>query len=138
MVSLGGFYGTGVPCPLQVSPREDTHYLFMTDPAAYESERPYRWQDIVLTIHLGKELGDIKRAIGCPYFARDDGEGDIDFYRPVLYFEADPENPYLFSEDGFLYYRKDGTPVQDLGTSQERRESGRKQGDIPEEFPAEK
>lgn len=144
VVSLGGFYGTGVPCPLQVSPQEDADYLFMIDPETYESERPYTWQDIVLTIHLGKEVSDIKRAIGCPYFARDDGEGAIDFYRPVLYFEVDPENRYLYSQDGFLYYRKDDSPVTDLGSSQERAESGRKgipqgdfPGDSPEGFPAE-
>ena len=139
VVSMGGFYGTGVPCPLQVSPREDADYLFMIDPETYESQRPYTWQDIVLTIHLGKEVSDIKRAIGCPYFARDDGEGAIDFYRPVLYFEVDPENRYLYSQDGFLYYRKDDSPVTDLGSSQERAESGSRQGslqgDNPQEMP---
>lgn len=137
VVSLGGFYGTGVPCPLQISPREDADYLFMIDPETYESQRPYTWQDIVLTIHLGKEVSDIKRAIGCPYFARDDGEGAIDFYRPVLYFEVDPENRHLYSMDGFLYYRKDDSPVTDLGSSQERAESGRSEGTLPEDKPEE-
>lgn len=135
VVSLGGFYGTGVPCPLQVGPRWNTDYLFMPDPETYESERPYTWQDILLTVHLGKEVSDIKRAVGSPYFARDEGGDTIHFYRPVLYFEVDPENPYLFSEEGFLYYRKDGSPVQDLGTVQERRESGKKQGNIPGDIP---
>ncbi|MBR7045779.1 MAG: hypothetical protein IKI23_08995, partial [Lachnospiraceae bacterium] len=103
----------------------------------YESERPYTWQDIVLTIHLGKEVSDIKRAIGCPYFARDDGEGAIDFYRPVLYFEVDPENRYLYSVDGFLYYRKDDSPVPDLGSSQDRQESGTSEGLLPGDIPEE-
>ena len=39
--------------------------------------------------------------------------------------------------DGFLYYRKDDSPVTDLGSSQERAESGTSEGTLPEDKPEE-
>jgi len=121
---LGGFYGTGVPYPLEIVPRRGADYIYMPYPDTYESDVPYSWQDLICTIHIGPGIRDVNRAIPCPYLGTEQEDGSITFYRPVMYFDCDPDNRYLYSRDGILYYRKDNTPVPDMEDAQERHPAG--------------
>ncbi len=116
---LGGFYGTGVPCPLEIRPRQGADYILLPDPETYESDVPYTWQNLICTIRLGPGIRDVTRAIPCPYLGTVQEDGSIAFYHPVIYFECDPANEYLYSKDGVLYYKKDDTPVSDVEAAQE-------------------
>ena len=111
--ALGGYYGTGVPCPLMIRAEDGLDYIDAY-PEHYESEMPFHEEEIVFTVRLGPGITEIKGAVGGGYYGVTQEDGSIIFYHPVFYFVCDPENGTFYSEDGRLYYRKDGTPVEDI------------------------
>ena len=114
VTDIGGFTGTGVPCPFCIMAPQGADCIWTGNPEEYESDHPVSCQDLVFTIRIGKNISDINRAIPTGYVGLKQEDGAIVFYRPRMYFECDPENTYFYSKDGVLYHRKDDTPVPDL------------------------
>ena len=67
----------------------------------------------MFTLHIGKNISDVTYFGEEGYMGKKNGDGSYVFYRPVYRFECDPENPVMYSRDGMLYFRKDGSPVLD-------------------------
>jgi len=102
---VGGYFGTGVPEP----------FLVYDDPAAggrqaREAEAQTA-QEIVFTVHLGKNIRDVILTAGGPSLGKADAQGEMRFYFPRLWFEADPENSSLRSENGALYRTRDNALI---------------------------
>ena len=112
VTSLGGYTGMGVPSPFMITPEEDAECFFSSgpDPAAYGS--PVTWQDLIFTVHLGRNVSSASYTAGSGYVGIRQGNGSIAFYRPVVRFDCDPGNSTLYSRDGFLYLKSDDSPVK--------------------------
>ena len=107
---IGGFMGTGVPCPFNVDSDEDG-CLHVVRPEEREFDAPCEWRDIVFTLHIGKNITDATYFAQMGYLGKKNDDGSYILYRPVYRMECDPDNPVMYSEDGMLYFREDGKYV---------------------------
>lgn len=114
VISLGGYRGTGAAEAFTIlpdAPVSDYYVSGLPDPQDYSTD--ITWQDLVFTVHIGKNVKDVVRCASAEYIGMP-AENRIDFYHPVCYFECDPDNPYLYARDGVLYSRKDDTTFDEL------------------------
>ncbi len=121
--ALGGYIGSGVPNPFLIEGDKQQKPLATADPAAGKWEVPVTWQDLEFTVYVGKNVTKIGTARDSLYYGVETEEG-IAFYRPVCYFVCDEANPTLYSRDGVLYLRADGTQLKFQEPLLERREPG--------------
>ena len=102
VTALGGYIGSGAPCPFQVNlPNTSTIHSQGTLPDNAEIEQYH------LVIHIGKYL----RETG--FIVMDDYHkiGSNQFIQILVTVNCSPQNPYFYSEDGKLYKRSDHSLV---------------------------
>lgn len=115
---LGGYYGTGLPCPFAVAlPAEYNGFtcLYYSDSGLDGIET----ETLCFTVYLGENISDIKNVSDICYYAYgepadNDGEAQetvLKFYRVELYFVVAENNQYFYSVDGILYCKSDGSPA---------------------------
>ncbi|MDE6302524.1 MAG: hypothetical protein K2M36_02925 [Clostridia bacterium] len=106
VLDLGGYYGTGVPCPFCISLPIDFDIDFASNDDFGDSE----YETLVFTVVLGKNISKIVRVDGITYFGKEtvdeNGESISDILYKIEYrFEVDKQNPVFYSSDGKLYYK---------------------------------
>lgn len=103
VTSLGGYVGSGGPCPFSIA-LTDAHYVCResTLPDQAQIERYH------LTINIGKYVKEDKNII-VDYFHN---IGSNDFVQILVTVTCSAENPYFYSEDGKLYKKADGSLVE--------------------------
>lgn len=103
VTALGGYIGSGGPCPLLIN-LPDTYY------AASESMLPGNAQieQYHLVINIGKYLREDT------FVALDEyhNVGENRFIQILVTVHCSPENPYFYSEDGKLYRKSDDSLVE--------------------------
>lgn len=125
VTTLGGYTGTGYPCPFQVEidipaiyPDGGEYSYSVCDESVFESEHmPDDEYDILtFSIHLGVNLVNIKYVLGKQYYVRYIEGESIDDYlcKIVYYFTVDEGNPKLYAKNGKLYYRDSNELVTDF------------------------
>ena len=126
VVTLGGYMGTGVPCPFEIIPDRESGIDYYSVP--YRSVKdfgsPVTWEDLTFTVHIGKNVTDVKMVVGSGYYGLRDEDGVIRLYHPVCCYECDPENRTLYSKDGVLYLRADDSAVEEAQNAQHALPSG--------------
>ncbi len=123
VVSLGGYVGTGVPTPFFLTAQSARKELITDAPGETTWEVPVTWQDLLITVYVGKNVERIPTSSPSAYFGIETEEG-IAFYRPVCYFVCDEENRKLYSKDGLLYLRADDTLLEGQTNLTARKPSG--------------
>ena len=103
---LGGFFGTGVPAPFEVIAEND-YSLISYDPYESDFGSPVTVKDVPVTVHLSKNIAEIGsfQMPGC--YGNRNALGELEFARPLIYLDCDPDNPGFYSENGILYSRED-------------------------------
>ena len=112
---LGGFFGTGVPSPFQITADRDTYRFSGEEIYASDYGLPVVSATVPVTIHLPETVEEIKYVHPSLYYGDLSQDGVIAFYRPYLRVDCDPDNPYFYSTDGVLYQKEDNTVI-DLNT----------------------
>lgn len=116
---LGGYYGTGLPCPFGVSLPAEYNGLTRLYTSSFPQDGIYI-ETLCFTVYLGKNISDIKNVSDIDdYWAYgessgDDGEEDtvLKYYKVEYYFVVSADNQYFYaSEDGVLRNKSDGTPA---------------------------
>ena len=102
VTALGGYIGSGGPCPFIVH-LPDAHSI------CSESALPddAQIEQYHLVINIGKHLRDDKFIIMDDYHE----VGSKQFVQILVTINCSPENPYFYSEDGKLYKRLDHSLV---------------------------
>lgn len=119
ITALGGYIGTGVPCPFGIE-LCDIPYDWRTEELdfRYGQIDASQCEDLVFTVVLGKYIKKIYR-IDDGNFTYCGTETTMENGQPlyiVLYkvtcnFIVSEENPYLYAVDGILYSKKTNKPI---------------------------
>lgn len=113
ITALGGYHGTGLPCPFGIditaalSEYKGCVKIIDDDPNA-------RHVPIEFTVRLGRNVSEIANSHGKCYYQATDSESKNVLTYAVYHFEVDENNQVFYSEDGKLYYRKDGSLVDEF------------------------
>ena len=137
---LGGTFGTGVPAPFEVTAENEYSYNAY-DPYGEDYGSPVTIKDVPVLVHLPKTIEEVSTFHESIYYGNRNALGELEFVRPSVYLDCDPDNPVFRSENGILYDRKDGSEVINLthgevpAASLEARLNGRyvKEGDYDTE-----
>lgn len=117
ITALGGYHGTGLPCPFGIDIYNwlckeygaDAMQRVLGD----EIEEGAQLIPLEFTVRLGRNISDIVSIENIyEYVTR--GNGEVWIYYAVYRFIVDEGNAKFYSEDGRLYYRKNGTLVEDI------------------------
>ncbi|MBE6122719.1 MAG: hypothetical protein E7190_08390 [Erysipelotrichaceae bacterium] len=108
VTALGGYNSSGDPAPFMIMPGNDDYIWTASVPSPENYLCPVFWQDLVFTVHVGKNVTEFARASDDGYYGIRDDYGNLIFYHPVCYFECDSDNRTFYSEEGRLYERKTG------------------------------
>lgn len=120
---LGGFVGSGAPCPFFISlenrmnARKDSELDFVLGyhPDEWNSNTwEYTVEDVAFVLNLGKNIEKIELTLQGEYWPHLNEDGTVTFYHPVVEVHCDPENRHFYSEDGKLYYKDTGLLVEEL------------------------
>ena len=114
VTALGGYTGRGYPCPFAVRVNAG-EYDFTCDDGVFDVH--HRADDefatLVFSIRLGKNVKTIDFADGKLYLGRNLENGEFDFTAKIVYsFTVDGQNETFFAENGRLYKRAGGEPVE--------------------------
>jgi len=111
VVSLGGFFGTGVPSPFQIMPQGELAQLrnHQSQSGAYGLPCEYRLTEGQLV--LPSTIEDIKLVGSLGWTGSIDETGVVVFRKPSLSILCDKENRTFSSENGKLYRRDSGEEV---------------------------
>ena len=111
VVSLGGYMGTGVPCPFEILAEKEESMIYpsSTDPNPYDVKAVYT--DVPFTIHIPANMEKITLFHGGYYMGKRKENGDLAFYCPYFRFTCDDDNRYFYEKDGILYRKSDDEPV---------------------------
>lgn len=106
VTSLGGFLGTGVPCPFTVD--MDGADMYYGEGAQPDDALMVQRH---LTINLGKYVEEIRLADmkGCSHIAQTD-----EYVQIIVSFNCAEDNETFYSKDGKLYYRENDALVEDF------------------------
>ncbi len=108
VTALGGFFGTGVPSPFMIFIDSADYVPAYDVPDPDDYGVPVTWRDLVFTVHVGRNVKEVRYTASSGWCGLYDSFGRLTFYDPVMYFECDPDNAYFFSEDGVLFSRETG------------------------------
>ena len=106
VTDLGGFVGSGAPCPFIVEPS----FAFL-----HYAEKEVVPQDAqilqyVLNLSIGKYVKDDSFIMMDTFFCT----GENQYVQILVNVECDQENRYLYAENGRLYRRSDGSLVEEF------------------------
>jgi len=124
---LGGYFGTGVPCPFGIDIdieniyTDADRYLSVDDEDIWD-ETLGRWtektvEDYDFIITLPKHLEDATYISACSFVAEyDKGDGIIyaKIIRPRYYFIIDESSEYFYTKEGKLYEKETGRLITDF------------------------
>ena len=110
VISLGGFFGTGVPSPFCIMGERDT-FDFNGNPLRSEYGAPLVLEDVPITVVIPDTVTEVKLASGTGYYGSRNEYGQIVFRRPVVRFECSDANPSFTTENGQLLLKEDMSPV---------------------------
>ena len=114
VVSLGGFFGTGVPVPFAVEPVLDA-WSFLTYsyvPADYGAA--VFFEELPFTVRIGPSLQELRYQTENPLIGTRNEDGNIVLRKPVYVFEADENNPVFASDHGVLIRRETGEAAEEF------------------------
>ncbi len=111
VTSIGGFTGTGVPAVFMFEPKEDRYHFYTDNPDPSQYGCDITWQDIPVTITLGRNLERVARFASPGYYGTRQEDGTIAFYHPVLSFSLPEGSDYLAADNGILKPINEKTPV---------------------------
>ena len=109
ILDLGGYYGTGVPCPFGISLPSDYDIDFVS----FDNFGDNEYETLVFNVMLGKNISKLVLVDGITYFGKDtvdeNGENQSDILYKIAYnFEVNGENSTFYALDGKLYYKSNG------------------------------
>ena len=118
---VGGFSGIGAPSPFRI----DLSQVYMNAPEGSEFDMIWRYPDdelsvaytienVVLQLHIGKNIEESDFVIMDDYYPPIDEDGTVTFYHPVVYITCSEENTTFYSKDGKLYYKSTNALVEDF------------------------
>lgn len=118
ITALGGYHGTGLPCPFGISlyNKLDEEYG-ASEIVLSESESDLKGAlcvPIKFNVKLGVYVKEVVRTVGKEYCEVIDENGDKLIYYAVYNFTVDENNPFIYSEDGRLYYRKNNVLIDEF------------------------
>ena len=98
VVSLGGYMGTGVPCPFEILAEQEESMIYpsSTDPNLYDVKAVYT--DVPFTIHIPANMEKITLFHGGYYMGKRKENGDLAFYCPYFRFTCDDDNRYFYEK----------------------------------------
>lgn len=103
VTSLGGFIGSGAPCPFMVLlPDVDSIYSKDTLPDEAQIEQYH------LELNIGKNVEKLRLIMMEEYY----GLGSNRFAQILVTVNCSEENPVFYSEDGKLYRKSDNSLVE--------------------------
>ncbi len=120
VTSLGGYFGRGVPSPLQLTLDDEARRLLCPDAIEWyatdfvSDENICEFFPLSFSLHIGKNVKEIN-GLALFYFivARHESNAKsiLNYYVPLFTVTCDEENEVFYSEDGKLYYRENGQLV---------------------------
>ena len=115
ITALGGYHGTGLPCPFGidiVSALVEEYTCYVKIVADDDSNA--RHVPIDFTVRLGRNVSELVNVRGKEYCQVTDSDAKTVLIYAVYHFEVDEDNPVFYSDGGKLYYRKDGSLVDEF------------------------
>ncbi len=115
VTKLGGYFGRGVPMPFHVELPLHADYVTDVEPEDAPDWYPngYEVVDMTFTLVVGENLREVYYTNN-PYFAQENSDGSYTLYRVSFSVTCSPQNPVFYSDEGRLYNRFDGSPVDGL------------------------
>lgn len=122
ITQIGGYYGTGVPTPFQISlcvymnTDEDSKYhgIWGGDIEDYNLEEEYTIVDVPFVLNIGKNIKSVKYVSMDEYYPYINEDESITFFHPVVEINCSEENEYFYSKEGRLYSKKDDKLISDF------------------------
>lgn len=114
ITALGGYHGTGSPCPFGIDIS-----AALTEYKAYikiiaDDDPNAKHISIGFTVRLGRNVSEIKNVHEKCYYQTVDSDGKNVLIYVVYHFEVDENNSVFYSDDGKLYYRNNGSLVDEF------------------------
>lgn len=115
--TLGGFIGTGVPCPFHIEAEKCSVNHVSNNPDDYEV--PVSFQDMIFDLKIGSNINNIyqnlyitKTTDPYSYVGVNQPDGSVIFYRILVNVELDPANETYYLKDGIVYLTSNNEKIK--------------------------